>query len=79
MTVSAPFIHRPVATTLLTLGLVLLGATALLQLPVAPLPRVDIPTIKVSASLPGASPEPSRRRSPCRSNVRSPASPALPR
>ncbi|NCS62403.1 MAG: multidrug transporter subunit MdtC, partial [Rhodoferax sp.] len=57
MNVSAPFIHRPVATTLLTLGLVLLGATALLQLPVAPLPRVDIPTIKVSASLPGASPE----------------------
>jgi len=54
---SAPFIDRPVATTLLTFGLVLLGAVALQLLPVSPLPRVDIPTIKVSASLPGASPE----------------------
>lgn len=57
MNFSAPFIDRPVATTLLTLGLVLLGAAALPLLPVSPLPRVDIPTIKVSASLPGASPE----------------------
>lgn len=57
MNFSAPFINRPVATTLFTLGLVLLGAIALLLIPVSPLPRVDIPTIKVSASLPGASPE----------------------
>jgi len=55
--VSAPFIRRPVATTLLTVGLVLLGLAALRLLPVSPLPRVDIPTIKVSASMPGASPE----------------------
>ena len=57
MNLSAPFISRPVATTLLTLGLMLVGITALQLLPISPLPRVDIPTIKVSAALPGASPE----------------------
>jgi multidrug efflux pump len=54
---SAAFIARPVATTLLTLGIALAGAAAFTLLPVAPLPRVDFPTISVSASLPGASPE----------------------
>src|ERR1700692_3958235 len=54
---SAPFIDRPVATTLLTIGLALAGAAAFLLLPVSPLPQVDFPTISVSASLPGASPE----------------------
>ncbi len=53
----ALFIHRPVATTLLTAGLALAGVLALLLLPIAPLPRVDFPTISVTASLPGASPE----------------------
>jgi multidrug efflux pump len=53
----ATFIHRPVATTLLTLGIVLAGVAAWFNLPVAPLPQVDFPTISVSASLPGASPE----------------------
>lgn len=57
MNVSAPFIRRPVATTLLTIGMVLLGMAALRLLPISPLPRVDIPTIRVSASMPGASPE----------------------
>lgn len=57
MNVSAPFIARPVATSLLTLGVVLLGVMALRMLPVAPLPAVEVPTIKVSAALPGASPE----------------------
>ena len=57
MNISAPFIRRPVATTLLTIGLVLSGILALRTLPVAPLPQVDFPTIFVSASLPGASPE----------------------
>ncbi|HHJ35912.1 MAG TPA: multidrug transporter subunit MdtC [Gammaproteobacteria bacterium] len=57
MNFSAPFILRPVATTLLTVGLMLVGMVALHLLPIAPLPRVDIPTIKVKASLPGASPE----------------------
>ena len=57
MNVSAAFIARPVATILLTLGLVLLGAIALQRLPVAPLPAVEVPTIKVSAALPGASPD----------------------
>ena len=57
MNISEPFIRRPVATTLLTLGVVLAGAIAFTLLPVAPLPQVDIPTISVSASLPGASPE----------------------
>ncbi len=57
MNFSAPFIARPVATTLLTLGIVLAGLLAFTQLPVAPLPQVDFPTISVQASLPGASPE----------------------
>ncbi|MCK9608462.1 MAG: multidrug efflux RND transporter permease subunit [Methylomonas sp.] len=57
MNFSALFIRRPVATTLLTIGLALAGLMAFLQLPVAPLPQVDFPTISVSAGLPGASPE----------------------
>ncbi len=57
MNVSAPFIHRPVATTLLTIGVALAGLIAFQLLPVAALPQVDFPTISVSASLPGASPE----------------------
>jgi multidrug efflux pump subunit AcrB len=55
--ISEPFIRRPVATTLLAIAVMLAGAAAYTQLPVAPLPRVDFPTISVSASLPGASPE----------------------
>jgi len=57
MNISAPFIRRPVATALLMLGLLLAGIAAYPFLPVAPLPQVDFPTIQVSASLPGASPE----------------------
>ena len=57
MNLSAPFIRRPVATTLLTAGIVLLGFVAYRLLPVAPLPQVDFPTIAVQASLPGASPD----------------------
>ncbi len=57
MNISAPFINRPVATTLLTLGIALAGALAFTKLPVAPLPQVDFPTISVSAQLPGASPD----------------------
>jgi multidrug efflux pump len=57
MNISAPFIARPVATTLLTLGVALAGALAFAKLPVAPLPQVDFPTISVSAQLPGASPD----------------------
>ncbi|MDA8082052.1 MAG: multidrug efflux RND transporter permease subunit [Nitrospiraceae bacterium] len=57
MNLSAPFIRRPVATTLLTLGLVLSGIISFGLLPVSPLPQVDFPTISVSASLPGADPE----------------------
>src|SRR5271163_3027219 len=56
MNISAPFIRRPVATTLLTLGIALAGVLAFSKLPVAPLPQVDFPTISVSAQLPGASP-----------------------
>jgi multidrug efflux pump len=55
MNISAPFIHRPVATTLLTVAVALAGAIAFEVLPVAPLPEVDFPTISVGASLPGAS------------------------
>jgi multidrug efflux pump len=54
---SRPFILRPVATTLLTIGVVIAGAVAFSLLPVSPLPQVDFPTISVSASLPGASPD----------------------
>jgi multidrug efflux pump len=54
---SQPFIDRPVATTLLTLGVAIAGALAFRLLPVAPLPQVDFPTISVQANLPGASPE----------------------
>jgi multidrug efflux pump len=57
MSISAPFIHRPVATTLVTLAIALAGAVSFVLLPVSPLPQVDFPTISVSASLPGASPE----------------------
>ncbi len=57
MNISAPFIHRPVATTLLTIAISLAGGVAFGLLPVSPLPQVDFPTISVNASLPGASPE----------------------
>lgn len=57
MNISAPFIYRPVATILLTAGVALCGAAAFTLLPVAPLPRIDVPAIFVSAQLPGASPE----------------------
>ena len=57
MNISAPFIARPVATTLITLGVGLAGLLSFWLLPIAPLPQVDIPTISVSASLPGASPD----------------------
>src|SRR3954462_3812492 len=55
MSISAPFIRRPVATTLLMIGLFLSGIVAFRQLPVAALPQVDYPTIVVSTYLPGAS------------------------
>jgi len=57
MNISAPFIHRPVATTLLTVAIVIAGAIAFAVLPVSPLPKVDFPTISVGASLPGGSAE----------------------
>jgi multidrug efflux pump len=57
MSISAPFIRRPVATTLLTAGILLAGAISFNVLPVSPLPQIDFPTISVSASLPGGSPE----------------------
>jgi multidrug efflux pump len=57
MSLSSPFIKRPVATTLLTAAIVLAGAVAFRQLPVSPLPQIDFPTISVGAGLPGASPE----------------------
>jgi multidrug efflux pump len=57
LNISEPFVRRPVATTLLTIGIALAGMVAFTRLPVAPLPQVDFPTISVSANLPGASPE----------------------
>jgi len=57
VSLSTPFIERPVATTLLTVGLALAGLFAFSKLPVSPLPQVDYPTISVTATMPGASPE----------------------
>src|SRR5881296_1912131 len=57
MNISEPFVRRPVATTLLTIGMALAGMMAFKQLPVAPLPQVAFPTIVVSANVAGASPE----------------------
>ncbi|MEO6920820.1 MAG: efflux RND transporter permease subunit [Collimonas sp.] len=57
MNISRPFIERPIATTLLTIGVALAGMVAFRLLPVSPLPQVDFPTISISAGLPGASPE----------------------
>ncbi len=57
MSISTPFIKRPVATTLMTFAMTLAGGIAYTQLPVSPIPQVDFPTIFVSASLPGGSPE----------------------
>ena len=57
MSFSTVFIQRPVATTLATLGIALAGIISFFLLPVAPLPQVDFPTISVTASLPGASPD----------------------
>jgi multidrug efflux pump len=57
MNISAPFIARPIATTLLTMGLILGGLVAVFLLPVSPMPNVDLPTISVQASMAGASPE----------------------
>ncbi len=57
MSLSSPFIKRPIATTLLTAAVALAGGVAFRLLPVSPLPQVDFPTVSVSAGLPGASPE----------------------
>lgn len=57
LNLSAPFIRRPVATTLLTLAIALAGVVAFGLLPVAPLPQVDFPVVVVRAKLPGAGPE----------------------
>src|SRR6202795_4419440 len=57
MSISEPFIRKPVATTLLTIALALSGVIAFRLLPVSPLPQVEFPTIQVSANLPGGSPE----------------------
>ena len=57
MSISAPFINRPIATSLLMAGVLLVGIIAFPLLPVAPLPQVDFPTIQVTGQLPGASPE----------------------
>src|SRR6516162_8684226 len=57
MNVSAPFVARPIATTLLMIGLSLLGVVAYMLLPIAGVPQTDVPTIRVTAKLPGANAE----------------------
>ena len=77
MSISTPFIRRPIATSLLMAAIVLVGLAAYPLLPVAPLPQVDFPTLTVTAQYPGASPETmaSHRRASRwrRSSARSPA------
>lgn len=57
MNLSQPFVRRPIATVLLTIGIALAGIAAFFVLPVSPLPQVDFPAVSVSANLPGASPD----------------------
>ena len=76
MSISTPFIQRPVATSLLMAAILLIGIAAYPLLPVAPLPRVEFPTIQVTANFPGASPpKPWPPPSPSRSSASSPRSP----
>ena len=57
MSLSTPFIKRPIATSLLTFALALAGGIAFIFLPVAPIPQIEYPTINMNANLPGASPD----------------------
>ena len=57
MAISTPFIRRPIATSLLMAGILMIGAVAYPLLPVAPLPQVDFPTIQVNTQFPGGGPE----------------------
>src|SRR3977135_1756985 len=57
MSISTPFIKRPIATSLLTFALALAGGIAFIFLPVAPIPQIEYPTLNVNANLPGASPD----------------------
>jgi HAE1 family hydrophobic/amphiphilic exporter-1 len=75
---SAPFIGRPVATSLISTAIAFLGLAAFPFLPIAPLPQVDFPTVQVTATLAGASAE-RRHRSQRRSSARSARPPASPR
>ena len=77
MSVSEPFIRRPVGTSLLAAGVLLLGAVAYHFLPVAPLPKVDFPTISVMRRSPASIPPRLRRLLPLRWSAVSPKSPAL--
>ncbi len=81
MSISTPFIRRPVATSLLTSAILLVGIAAYALLPVAPLPQVDFPTIQVNGKLPGADPQDDRLLggTPSRWKPISPRSPASPR
>ena len=79
MNISEPFIRRPVATSLLAAAILLAGVAAYTLLPVAPLPRVDFPTIQVSARCPARARRRWPPRWPRRSSAASAASPASPR
>ena len=81
MSISEPFIRRPIGTALLAVGLLMIGVVAFPMLPIAPLPQVDFPTIQVTAKFPGASAEiKNSARSPsygeCRPTPREPPSPS---
>ena len=76
MNIAEPFIRRPIATALLSVAILLAGATAYRYLPVAPLPQVESPVIQVQANLPGASPETMATSVATRSSAPSAASPA---
>ena len=79
MNISAPFVRRPIATSLLAAAVILAGLVAYRGLPVAPLPRVDFPTIQVSGALPAPAPTRWPPRWRRRSNAASAVSPASPR
>jgi hypothetical protein len=73
MNVSAPFIRRPIATSLIMAAIAFCGIAAYPLLPVAPLPEVDFPTISVTARLPGASPASTAISTPPRRTCRPPS------
>ena len=77
LNIAAPFIRRPIATSLLTLALLMAGVLAYTRLPVAPLPQFEYPVVSVQAGLPGASPETMASSVAASASSRRPSSPSI--